>query len=115
MKLKRKYSKHELIFLLKRKDSDAFAYLYKTYYRSLYIVVKDVIGDNDEWAKDILQDGFLRIFNNINQYREERCGIYNWMRIVVKHEALWIKIREHKRCYIEKNCFLYINQSDTSF
>jgi RNA polymerase sigma factor (sigma-70 family) len=68
--------------------------LYDKYSADLYIVCKRYATDNDE-AKDILQEGFIRIFTNLKQYRAEG-SLIGWMKRVVVTTALNY-IKKHKK------------------
>ena len=51
---------------------------------------------NEEDAKEILQDGFLKIFMNIGKYDPGRSGLYTWMRTVTIHTAIDFIRRKEK-------------------
>jgi RNA polymerase sigma-70 factor (ECF subfamily) len=60
--------------------------LYRSYASKLYAVCLQYSRDKDE-AKDVLQEGFIKIFENLNTYKSE--GTFeNWMRKIVVNVAL---------------------------
>ena len=60
--------------------------LYRRYAPKLYAVCLQYSSDNDE-AKDILQEGFIKIFDNLHTYKYE--GVFEgWMRRIVVNTAL---------------------------
>ena len=52
--------------------------LYKEFYMSMASLCKRYIS-NEQDAMDILNDGFLKIFRNIQLYNNTKAGIYTWM------------------------------------
>ncbi len=68
--------------------------LYDTYSSELYSICYRYAIDSHE-AKDILQEGFIRIFTNIKQYRGDGVLI-GWMRRVIITTALNY-IKKHKK------------------
>ena len=60
--------------------------LYSRYASKLYAVCLQYSRDNDE-AKDVLQEGFIKIFENLHTYKTEGA-IENWMRKIVVNVAL---------------------------
>lgn len=81
------YSEDELVILLKQKSQEAFNYLYKNYSGVLYGIVKRVISD-DQTAQDVLQDVFVKIWNNIGQFNPEKGRIYTWMINIARNAAI---------------------------
>ena len=60
--------------------------LYRRYASKLYTVCLQYSRDDDE-AKDVLQEGFIKIFENLHSYKTEGA-IENWMRKIVVNVAL---------------------------
>jgi len=60
--------------------------LYRSYASKLYAVCLQYSRDRDE-AKDILQEGFIKVFENLHTYKSE--GTFeNWIRKIVVNVAL---------------------------
>jgi RNA polymerase sigma-70 factor (ECF subfamily) len=60
--------------------------LYRRYAPKLYAVCLQYSSDSDE-AKDILQDGFIKIFESLHTYKFE--GVFDgWLRRIIVNEAL---------------------------
>lgn len=68
----------ELVKQLRDKKDSAFAYLYDQYSGALYGVICRNIG-NREQANDLLQEVFIRVFRNIDQYNPEKGRLYTWL------------------------------------
>jgi RNA polymerase sigma factor (sigma-70 family) len=73
-----KYSEEELIQLLKSGDQSAFSYLYDHYSGALYSVIFKIISDQP-LAEDILQEAFVKIWNNFSSYDSSKGRLFTWM------------------------------------
>jgi len=67
MNVKSTYEESELITLLKKKDNQAFSYLYDNYGDALYGIVKQIVSDG-EIGSDVLQEVFVSIWRKIYSY-----------------------------------------------
>lgn len=81
------YTEQELIALLRQKSQQGFSYLYKQYAGVLYGVVKKIIYD-DQTAQDVLQEVFVKIWNNIEGYDAGKGRIYTWMINIARNAAI---------------------------
>ncbi len=82
-----KYEEEELIALLKDKTKAGFDYLYENYSRALYGVIYNIIPD-EEKAQDLLQDVFVKIWNNIEQYDASKGRFYTWIFNVARNASI---------------------------
>jgi RNA polymerase sigma factor (sigma-70 family) len=73
-----KYSEEELVALLQRRDQTAFAYLYDNYSSALNGVIARMVDDT-QLAEDILQETFVKIWNNFGQYDAAKGRLFTWM------------------------------------
>lgn len=73
-----KYSEEELIQLLKTGDQSAFSYLYDHYSGALFGVIYKIIADQS-LAEDILQEAFVKIWNNFSSYDASKGRLFTWM------------------------------------
>jgi len=73
-----KYSEEELVLLLQRKDQQAFSYLYDNYSGALNGIICRMV-DEVQLAEDILQEAFLKIWNNFGQYDSNKGRLFTWM------------------------------------
>lgn len=81
------YSEEELVLLLKQQSRDAFNYLYHNYSGVLYGVIRKVIND-EQTSQDVLQEVFVRIWNNAGQYNPDKGRIYTWMINIARNAAI---------------------------
>lgn len=82
-----KYEEEELIALLKAESKEGFDYLYENYSRALYGVIHNIIPD-EEKAQDILQDVFVKIWNNIQQYDSSKGRFYTWIFNIARNASI---------------------------
>lgn len=75
------------MLLLKQQSRQAFNYLYKHYAGVLYGVINKVVYD-EQTAQDVLQDAFVKIWNNIDQYDSKKGRIYTWMINIARNAAI---------------------------
>ena len=73
-----KYSETELITLLKQRTQQSFSYLYDNYSSALYTVIASVLQDK-ELANDVLQEVFIKIWKQIDQYNPDKGRLFTWM------------------------------------
>jgi RNA polymerase sigma factor (sigma-70 family) len=73
--------------LLKQQSREAFNYLYRQYSPVLYGVVLKVVYD-EQIAQDVLQEAFVKIWNNIAQYNAQKGRLYTWMLNIARNAAI---------------------------
>lgn len=81
------YSEEELVLLLRQKSRAAFNALYTRYSAALYGVVLKVVGD-EQTAQDVLQEAFVKIWNNVEQYDATKARLYTWMMNIARNAAI---------------------------
>lgn len=73
-----KYNEEELVLLLQGRDQQAFSYLYDNYSAALNGVIYRMVEDR-ELAEDILQEAFVKIWNNFASYDTGKGRLFTWM------------------------------------
>lgn len=73
-----KYSEEELIELLKSGEKVAFEYLYDNYSGALFGIIFKMINDQ-QLAEDVLQEAFVKIWNNFSAYDASKGRLFTWM------------------------------------
>ena len=81
------YTEEQLVALLKQQSREAFNYLYANYSAVLFGVIKRIVLE-DETAQDVMQETFVKIWNNIGQYNAEKGRIYTWMINIARNSAI---------------------------
>jgi RNA polymerase sigma-70 factor, ECF subfamily len=117
LKPKITYTNDELVSEIRNKNQKAFAYLYDNYSKALFGVI-DSIVNNTEVSEDVLQNAFIKIWNNFDSYDATKGRLYTWLLNVCrnlaidckrsKHEQIKSKIQEptenvyhHSKLYVE--------------
>ncbi|MDQ6903708.1 MAG: sigma-70 family RNA polymerase sigma factor, partial [Bacteroidota bacterium] len=60
------------------RDQSAFAYLYDNYSAALFGVIFKMLEDR-ELAEDVLQEAFIKIWNNFANYDSLKGRLFTWM------------------------------------
>ena len=77
----------ELLRLCSRGDEKAFERLYQLTSPKLFSVCLKLMK-TPHAAEDVLQDGFLKIWNNAASFNPERASAMTWMATVVRNRGL---------------------------
>lgn len=94
-------TEERLLRLVRQGDHTAMRAVYTTYVRYLTAVCSRYIP-NDEDAKDVLQDSFLRIFSSIATFSYRGPGsLKAWMTRITVNEALKHLQRECRISFVE--------------
>ena len=78
MEVVHKYNEDELVVLLQRQDQQAFSYLYDNYAPALNGVIFRLVEDR-ALSEDILQEAFVKIWNNFSSYDKSKGRLFTWM------------------------------------
>ena len=86
----------QLVERIRQKDQRAMSQLYRMYVKRLSSVCYRYVPDEDD-AKDVLQDSFVKIFTALDtfEYRDE-VSFMGWMIKIVVNEALRF-LKERRR------------------
>ena len=90
----------EIILGCKSGDEKSQKELVYRYSGLLFTVCRRYAKDYND-AKDILQDGFIEIFNSINNFDSAKGGLESWMRQIVARTA----IRRYRKMYMVKETY----------
>jgi RNA polymerase sigma-70 factor, ECF subfamily len=80
-------AEEELVSLLKNKDQKGFNILYNNYSGALFGVVNKIVQSNDD-ANDLLQDTFVKIWKNIDNYDASKGSIFTWMMNIARNLSI---------------------------
>ncbi len=86
-----------LIIQLKNKNTKRLAFheLVKTYQEKLYWHIRKIVISHDD-TDDVLQNTFIKVWNNIESFRAE-SGLYTWMFRIATNEALTFLSQKKRR------------------
>lgn len=69
------------------RDEAAFAELYDRFSGALYALARRILNDEQE-ARDVLQDGFLYLWDRAGDYDPTRSKAFTWSVIIFRHKAI---------------------------
>lgn len=81
------YTEPELLEGLQLHDEQAFSFLYDRYSKALFSIILQVIPQQ-ELAEDVLQEVFIKIWQNIKSYDETKGRLYTWMLNIARNQAI---------------------------
>jgi RNA polymerase sigma-70 factor (ECF subfamily) len=82
-------------------DHDAFRVLVERYQGRAYRLAVRVLR-NEEQAKDVVQDGFLKVYRSLDRF-EGRSSFYTWLYRVVMNLCIDAKRRDRSEAHVEWN------------
>lgn len=91
---------HQLIQELKRGSESATTQIYQQYAKAMYNTLIRITGSTEE-AQDLLQDAFIKAFQNIEKYRGEST-FGAWLKRIVVNTGLE-QVRKKKIKFEELN------------
>ncbi|HET7898313.1 MAG TPA: sigma-70 family RNA polymerase sigma factor [Flavisolibacter sp.] len=77
----------EIIGGCRRNDRRSQQALYERYCKALLSVCIAYTKNEDD-AVEVLQDGFLKIFQQIHTFNHQKSGLYTWMRTIMVRTAI---------------------------
>ena len=87
-------------------DRKAQKALYDTYKQKMYTLCMRYMGNNTE-ANDALQEGFIKIYRDLHQYKAEKGAFHSWMtRVFVNTNLELIRKKRMKIVEFENNDYL---------
>jgi RNA polymerase sigma-70 factor (ECF subfamily) len=108
-----------LVQELKQKESQAKAFevLVNTYKERLYWHIRRIVLDHDD-ADDVLQNTFIKVYKNIDNFKGE-SKLYSWMYRIATNESLTFLKQKSRKMGISdeelKNRMVENLQSDVYF
>ena len=75
-------------------DAMAQRELYDKYKKAMYTIAYRISNDQD-LAADILQETFIKVFNNLNQYRKE-ASLGAWIKQILVRTAIYM-VKQQKK------------------
>jgi len=82
-----KLSEQEIISLLLQQNEQGFNYLYDNYSAAIYGIITRVVSEK-EYADEIIQDVFVKIWRNIAQFDAQKGRLYTWMINLARNTAI---------------------------
>ncbi|UXP30886.1 sigma-70 family RNA polymerase sigma factor [Reichenbachiella agarivorans] len=77
---------------------EGFRLLVKAFEKPLYSVIRKMVIDHDE-TKDVLQDTFVKVWENLDSFKAE-SKIYTWVyRVAVNHCLQYLKKKQRRNLF----------------
>jgi RNA polymerase sigma-70 factor (ECF subfamily) len=76
-----------LISKFQQKDQKAFEELYNMFGDSMHGVIYNIVSDNDI-AEEIMQDVFIKAWNNASSYSAEKGRFFTWILNIARNAAI---------------------------
>lgn len=90
------YTEEELVALLKQNSEAGFRYLYDNYAGAIYTNIIKLVKD-EERANDLMQDVFVKIWKNMQNYNPDKGRLYTWMLNIAKNSSIdFLRLVENK-------------------
>ncbi len=90
------YSEEDLVELLNTGNQQLFGVLYDNYSKALYGIIKKVIED-DAVAEDLLQESFIKIWNNRLLYDTSKGRLFTWMVTIARNSSIdYLRSKQNK-------------------
>lgn len=113
MSLPTTYSETELVSLLKHGDETAYSYLYDHYSAALFGVILRIVTVQNE-AEDVLQEVFVKIYNNVQGYEASKGRLYTWMLHIARNTAIdTVRSKEFQKAKKIHELDETVNREDT--
>ena len=81
------YTEKELLQSLLLHEEQAYSFLYDRYAKALFVVIYQIVPQQ-EMAEDILQEVFVKIWQNIHSYDAGKGRLYTWMLNIAHNQAV---------------------------
>ena len=75
--------------------------LYDQYYRSMAAICMRYTKNRED-AVEVLNDGFIKVFKNIQQYNRVKASLYTWMRTIMINTAI-DAMKRQQPAFVELN------------
>ena len=82
-----KISEHQIVEMLHQNDRKVISIIYDKYAPALYGVVLRIVR-SEEIAKDVMQDSFLKIWKNGQQYNSSKGTLFTWLLNIARNTAI---------------------------
>ncbi len=106
-----------LILELQKGNQRAFERIYELYSESVYGIIYNVV--NDEYiAQEILQDVFLKIWDNSASYNSDKGRFFTWILNIARNASIdHIRSKSHKNKQknLKSDNFVDILESNSNF
>ena len=78
---------NEIVSMFATGDLRAMDLLYDNYADTLYGVILRIVGDEDQ-AKDVLQDAFVKVWKRSKSYDPTKGRLFTWLMSIVRNQSI---------------------------
>ncbi len=98
MQITNKYTNESyLVQALKAKEQSAYSYLYSNYSAAVNGVIYKMISSR-ELAEDVLQEVFVKVWNNIDNYDDSKGKLFTWLiKLTRNHTIDTLRSKAYKK------------------
>lgn len=87
----------DIINLIENRNEKGLSLLYDNFSASLLGIIHGIVK-HDETSEEILQETFLKVWNNIDQFNAKRGTIFTWMAAIARNKAIdKVRLKGFKR------------------
>lgn len=107
----------ELIARLQQKDQKAFQEIYGMYSESIFGVINSIVRDVTV-AEEVLQDVFIKIWDNAKSYNSKKGRFFTWMLNIARNasiDKLRSKSFKNQKKNLTEDYFVDILETKNSF
>ena len=102
-------TEEEIVSALIAKDRNAVGVLYDKYSSFLFGIIQRIVH-SDEIAEDLLQEAFVRIWQNISGYDRNKAKLITWMANICRNLAIdKIRSKDYKNTLQNQDIENYVN------
>ncbi len=106
-----------LILELQKGNQRAFERIYELYSESVYGIINSIVND-EKIAEEILQDVFLKIWDNASSYNSDKGRFFTWILNIARNASIdQIRSKRHKNSKknLSADNFVNILESSSNF
>jgi RNA polymerase sigma-70 factor (ECF subfamily) len=106
-----------LILELQNKNPNAFERIYEMYSESIFGIIHAIVRDK-ELSEEILQDVFLKVWDNAEKYSPDKGRFFTWLLNIARNAAIdKIRSKDYKQGRQNLNSYFYVDilEEKTSF
>lgn len=104
-----KQTEEELVLHLKSSDAKRFEIVYDYFSSALYGIINKIL-DNEEQAQGLLQETFLKVWNNSASYNQHKSRLFTWMLNIARNTAIdYIRSAQGKNEKKNQSADIYVN------
>jgi len=78
---------NDLILAMQNGDEKAFSRLYTMYSQAIYGIIYNIVLD-EKISEEVLQDVFIKIWNNASSYSSKKGRFFTWMLNIARNSAI---------------------------